>query len=317
MATITDESTKKDAAEFEAGYAEEQKRPEQTEEEAFGLDPKEVPAAGEPTGAAATVSIDMDKADADSAAADPAAEGAPADEAGAPAAEAAPALDVEKETQRLKSWEGRLKAQQAELDTKKAAGAAPGDADADPDADAPAAVDAAGEGDSAGEGGEGDDADLKALTEDFGAEFVDLLVKVITKIASKSAATVAGEHGAPYRKDIDAIIADINNEKQRAHFEKIADAHPDFNDVAGSGEFKAWVAGMDEADKAEAERVASAGTAKEIIALLKRYKATKASGDEDMDFAMDQAEGVRSTGGIKLPDSPTSSDDYEKAWNDN
>ena len=137
---------------------------------------------------------------------------------------------------------------------------------------------------------------------------------MINKVAKRCATTVAGEHAGPVRQDIDAIIAEITSEKERAHFEKIADAHPDFMDIANSDEFKAWLAGLAPADKEETERVASAGTAKEIIAMLKKYKASKSDGDAAMDTAMDQAEGVRSTGGLKLPESPTAAKDYEAAW---
>lgn len=312
MATITDDSKKKDAADFEAAYAEEQKKPEQSEDEAFGLTPDEAPGTATPTGAP-TVVIAMDKGAEGSAAeeageisgqeADEQAAGSNADDQGGGAA---PAVDVEKETQRLKSWEGRLKAQQAEIDRAKAEAAASGaGGTGDDDAD----------GAKAGKGeGEGEDEDfnkaMEALEADFGPEFVQLLKTVVTGITKRC----ASEHAAPYRKDIDAIIAEITNEKQRNHYEKIADAHPDFMELAESADFKAWVAGMAEADKAETERIISSGTAKEIIAMLKRYKATQGNAGADMDHAMDQAEGVRSTGGLKLPESPAASGDYADAW---
>lgn len=307
---ITEESNKKAADDYAAAYAEEPQRAEQTEDEAFGLTPDEAPGTATPTGTAPTVSIDLDKgtdggegepAPAGQEAAGPAGADAAAQDAGA-----AQALDVEKENQRLRSWEGRLKVQQAELDREKAG------------ASASAAGDKGEKGGDAGdEGEEGEDSndpDLKALEEDFGPEFVALLLKVINKVAKRCATTVAGEHAGPVRQDIDAIIAEITSEKERAHFEKIADAHPDFMDIANSDEFKAWLAGLAPAEKEETERVASAGTAKEIIAMLKKYKASKSDGDAAMDTAMDQAEGVRSTGGLKLPESPTAAKDYEAAW---
>ena len=314
MAT-TQDSTKKDADEFESANGDEHARTDQSDDEAFGLMPDEAPGTGEPTGPAATVSIDMDKAGegktsapADAAGQDGA---APAGGAAAPANEeepgapAAPALDVEKETQRLRSWEGRVKAQQAELDREKAT-SAPGDAEK-PQGDKEKGVDEGGDN-------EDDDSAETALAEDFGPEFVELLLKVIRKESKKCADKVAGEHAGPVRQDIDDIIAEIHGEKARAHFEKIADAHPDFVDVGNSDEFKAWVAALPQAEKEETERVATSGTAKEIIAMLKKYKASKADGESSMDAALDQAEGVRSTGGLKLPDSPTAAKDFESAW---
>lgn len=312
---ITEESNKKAAADYAAAYAEEPQRVEQTEDEAFGLTPDEAPGTATPTGTAPTVSIDLDKgsdggesepapAAAGQEAAGPAGGDAVAQDAGAE-----PALDVEKETQRLRSWEGRLKAQQAELDREKAGAGTPAAGDKGDQDDKGGAAGKEGE-----EGVDSDDPDLKALADDFGPEFVALLLKVINKVAKRCATTVAGEHAGPVRQDIDAIIAEITSEKERAHFEKIADAHPDFMDIANSDEFKAWLAGLAPAEKEETERVASAGTAKEIIAMLKKYKASKSDGDADMDTAMDQAEGVRSTGGLKLPESPTAAKDYEAAW---
>lgn len=308
MATITDETQKKNAADFEAAYGEEVKKPEQSEDEAFGLVPGEAPGTATPTGAPA-VAVDLDKG-ADGAQSEQGEQGgaaaaAPAGEEGAAAA--APAVDVEKETQRLKSWEGRLKAQQAEIDRAKAEAAAAAERGTDTAAAAP---------DDKG-GKDGDDeaykAAMEALEADFGPEFVQLLITVVKGMATRTAT----EHAAPYRQDIDAIIAEITSDKQRAHFEKIADAHPDFLEISESDAFKAWVAGLEEADKAETERITTSGSAKEIIAMLTRYKATlesKDTGAAELDAAMDQAEGVRSTGGLKLPESPKDANDFASAW---
>ena len=311
---ITEESNKKDAADYAAAYAEDPKPTVQSEDEAFGLIPDEAPGTATPTGTAPSVSIDLDKgADGGEGAQAPAAAG---EEAAAPTGDAAaaqdtgaaPALDGEKENQRLRSWEGRLKAQQAEIDRDKAGASAPADGDKSATGD---------KGGDDGEGGEdSDDPDLKALADDFGPEFVELLLKVIKKEAKRCATTVAGEHAEPVRQDIDAIIAEIKGEKERMHFEKIAVAHPDFMEGAESEEFKAWKASLAPAEQEEAERVASAGSAKEIIAMLKKYKASLDTGDAALDTAMDQAEGVRTTGGMTLPESPTASTDFEKAWDE-
>lgn len=289
---------------FASGFAEEHTKTEQTEDEAFGLTPEEAPAANEPTGEAPAVAIVIDgegkgeNTDAPHGEMPAGGEG----EAPVPAADA-PALDVEKETQRLKSWEGRLKAKEAELAAKQAEGAAPVEAD-------PAA---AGEQD-------GDDADIQALSDDFGPEFVKMLRAVIAKEAKKCAMAAMEEHTAPMRKDVEAVIAEMVNDKQRAHFEKIADAHPDFMEVANSEPFKAWVGAKDEAEKASTEQIVQNGSAKEIIAMLTEYKASAApaaggSGDDFMDDQFDAAEGVRSTG-LKLPEAPAGKDDFASAWNE-
>ncbi|WP_017879726.1 hypothetical protein [Janthinobacterium sp. CG3] len=294
MAT-TDEDQKKASEDFAAGYDEDQPVKKTIgDDEAFGLMPDEAPGANTPAGSAPTVTI---APDADAAGADNAAAAAPAGDA------AAPALDVEKETQRLKSWEGRLKVQAAELAAKANTAAAL-------DETSVALAGGTEEGD--------DDADEKALTEDFGPEFVALITAIVKKICKRT----AEEHTAPYRKDIDDVIAELNNEKQRAHYEKIVDAYPDFMDIANSDEFKAWIEGLEPENKADVERVVNEGNAKEIIAMLKEYKASlaapapEASGGDDMTAALDAAEGVRS-GGLKLPAAPVGKDDYASAWNEN
>lgn len=308
MAT-TDESNKKAAEDFQAGYDEDKAPQEQSDDEAFGLMPDEAPGVAAPAGSAPTVAVTIEKDEAEAAPVDaeaePAAEAAPEPAAEAPAAEAAaPALDVAKETQRLKSWEGRLKAKEAALSAEEVK----------EEAESPmhemSGMDA----------GDEDDADVKALGEDFGPEFVGMLKSLIQKEARKIAGDTASEHSAANRGDIDAIIARMNDGEQRAHYEKISDAYPDFMDIGGSDQFKAWIAGQDETQKADTEAVVSGGSAKQIIAMLKTFKESADQAtpgpDSDLDAAIDDAEGVRSTGGMQLPAQPGSKDDFAAGWND-
>lgn len=320
MAT-TNESNQKDAEDFAAGFQDDKQPAVQSEDEAFGLSPDEAPSGDTPTGTAPSeaVVVGGDKgaegSPAEEASETPAEEAAePADgpAAAAPAA-AAPALDVEKETQRLKSWEGRLKAQQAALDAGKNGGASD-ETPAEEAAESPTQ-----EAQELVAGAvEGDDADMKALSDDFGPEFVKMITAIVTKVAAKSATDVATKHTAPYRQDIDEVIAELKNEKQRNHYEKIADSHPDFMDIANSPDFKSWIDGQDPTKKAETERIANAGNAKEIIGMLTQYKTSlpaDAPGADDMSDALDNAEGVRSTG-MKLPEAPAKKDDFAAAWNE-
>ncbi|MET3134961.1 hypothetical protein AAKU55_005264 [Oxalobacteraceae bacterium GrIS 1.11] len=316
----TTEADKNQAADdFAAGYQDEKTPADIGDDEAFGLTPEpgEAAGAGEPTGSAPTETIAADPADPAQDAGGEAA--APAAQAEEPTA-AAPALDVEKETQRLKSWEGRLKAQAADLAAK--AKEEPAEAPKDEGLESAGGEDAGAKIDKGGEGGDGDK-DLKALADDFGPEFVALITAIIQRVAKQCATEAATEHTAPYRKDIDAVIAELHDDKQRAHYEKIADSHPDFMDIADSDGFKSWIDGLEPAQKAHTEQVAKSGNAKQIIAMLEQYKATlaaPASSDqsheshEDMSSAIDNAEGVRSSG-LKLPDTPSSQDDFAAAWN--
>lgn len=152
---------------------------------------------------------------------------------------------------------------------------------------------------------------MKTLSEDFGPEFVSLL-RVLMKAE-------AAEAVKPVATTVDDVIAHIADSRQRAHFEAIADAHPDFMDVANSDAMKAYLDGLPEDQKSEAEAVIKGGSAKKIIALLDAVKAASKTeppadkGEQQNESAMDAAEGVRS-GGLRIPKQPKVSDDYAKAW---
>lgn len=289
----TNETNKMEADEFHAAFSEDDISPAaQSEDEAFGIMPDEVPGTETPTGTDPSVTIEIDKP----------AEDAPA-EPEAVAAEAAPALDVEKETQRLKSWEGRLKAKEAELSTRQSP--------ADEAEELPGAEDM--EAAMGADDGDGD-ADIAALAEDFGPEFVKMLQSVISKSVTKTVGEMMGEQTGPMRNDIDSMIAEMGNEKQRMHYEKISDAFPDFLDIAADDAFKSFVT----TQGPDAEQIVAGGSAKEIIGLLNSYQASKgtdAGADTDMESEINAAEGVRS-GGLKLPATPASKNDHDAAWDE-
>jgi hypothetical protein len=329
----TKDTLQADSEEYGAAFNEEMLAPvEQTEDEAFGLTP-EMPAEAtaespaEPEGEAPSLALTIDPAEAADAPADAA---APADVAAeAPAEAAEPSIDIAKEEQRLRSWEGRLKALEKQLKAQGGEGA--GEAIEDVAEDAEAAgdtqlADAAEAASEAVEAGEMTaDQAMKMLAEDFGEDFVKMIEAIATAKAKEAGAAVAGEKVAEVGKTVDEIISSIVDERAKAHFERIADAHPDFNDIGQSPEFSSWIASLPEAEKADAERVAAGGTAKEIIKLLDTYKAQAskpassgegnqvAQTDPAVDAAMDAAEGVRSSG-LKLPEEPAKSDGYEDAW---
>lgn len=325
-----------DSEEFGAAFNEDlPAAAEPSEDEAFGLVPEEAaeptaegPAESEAEAPAVAIVIDPEEAPVEEAAA----EAEPVEDmaAEAPAEPAEPEFDVAKEEQRLRSWEGRLKALEKQL--KAQGGEAPADAieevgeqaEETGNAELAEAAEAASE---AVESGEMSAADaMKMLAEDFGQDFVRMIEVIASAKAKEAGAAAAGERVAEVGKTVDEIISSIVDERAKAHFETIADKHPDFNDVGQSQEFSAWVASLPEGEKAEAQRVVEGGTAKEIIKLLDTYKAQApapamdepesapvAQTDPAVDAAMDAAEGVRSSG-LKLPEEPSKSDGYEDAW---
>lgn len=229
----------------------------------------------------------------------------PAEAAPAPTAPAMTPEDVAKEMQRLKSWEGRLKAREAELKSREASGAA---APAAPTEDVAEAVSIAAD---AVESGAAPDDVMRALAGDFGQEFVQAISRLIEAKAGAIAERVADEKVKPVVGTVDQLIGGLTDERQRNHFETISDKHPDFNEVAQSPEFAAWVQQQGEA----ASKVVEAGTARQVVALLDQFKQAAGAGNVGSDADMQQAaESVPARRGLTLPTQPAASDDYEAAW---
>lgn len=323
MSIETDQNDKDLQAQYNAAFNEDQPAPaEQSDDDAFGIaPPEEAVAAAE--------------------AAEPAGDDGAAGESAETAAAATPAVsdddqnvsaateevDDPKEVQRLKSWEGRLKKLEAELKAKA------------PVAES-AAVEALEETSEQAEGVGNDalseaaekvadqvedgtltvDQAMKQLTEDFGEDFV----KMIEAIASAKAGEVGGKAATAIKGEVDSIVSHIADADERAHFAKIAQAFPDFNDVRQSPDFQAFAQSTPALQQA-----AKGGSADEVIKLIKDFKASQApaaaaatppapapeavkAGQADPEGA-DAAAGVRS-GGLRLPATPADASDYASAW---
>lgn len=244
----------------------------------------------------------------DAAGGDAAAAGATAAGAEQTAAEADPAAAKEKE---LADREAAIKARELELDAQAASQQT---SDTNEVQTSTAATDPGkgnGDGDGADEAGGDATKDARAaLAEDFGPEFVELLVRLIKEVAGGA----VGEHLGPLQDTVQSVIDDLKNERNIAHFKTIADAHADFQEIVEAPEFQAWIAALPEQDKANAEKVVEAGSAHEIIHMLTQFKESKQAGGAD-NAALEDAEGVRS-GGLRLPVEPTSNQDYASAWNE-
>ena len=155
---------------------------------------------------------------------------------------------------------------------------------------------------------------MKTLSNDFGDDFTKMLGVLIEAKASEIAGKTADERVSKVSQQMDGLVGELVDDKARAHFESISDAHPDFMDVAGSPEFKEFVAAMDETQRAAAEQTIATGSARSINKLLSAYKSAGAKPEPMDDESMDAAEGVRSSGGLKIPNKPEASEDYEAAW---
>lgn len=278
---------------------------------------------------AAPENVEMDAGDP----IDPAAEGdsdakmaeaeAQADEATVEAQSEAPALDVAKETQRLKSWEGRLKARERELEAKAQSGQ--GMESEDEGESESMDEESSNDKEMATEGADGSlEAAVAQLAADFGDEFVSQIKMIAMASAKEVAAQVAGEHSGSAQAAIDEIIDDLTNMKTRSHFREIKRAHPDFNEVSQSPAFSEWLRSLPEGEREQAVAIAEQGDTEDVIGLLDAFKsagASPASAPAEEMPAMDQgavdaAEGVASGGGLRLPAQPGSSQDFAAAWDE-
>jgi hypothetical protein len=239
---------------------------------------------------------------------------------------------LEQQAQKLRSWEGRLRAREAEISGKAAKPAAGQDAEEASEMlegvagaaavggseDLAQAANAAAEAVESGE--MTPEQAMAQLSEDFGNEFIGM-IKVLAKAFAK-------EEVEPVAKKADELDTKFNSTAERAHFTAIAARHPDFRDVAQSPDFKAFLDGLPDDVRADAQNVAQGGTAEEVIDLLDVFKETAGKkqapaaaaqpSQEDTGAAVDEdlqsMEGVRS-GGVRLPEKPAApKDDFEGAW---
>lgn len=226
----------------------------------------------------------------------------------------------EKELQRKRSWEGRMRAREQELKAKEEALKAGYPAEKQDAPEAPAAEkteEAVEQAIEQLEDGDSPEAVMKQLAEDFGDDFASKLSALIRHEAKRIAQEEAKSTVGQVSKTVEDLMTNIRDEKTRAHFEAIAERHPDFLDVAGGDDMKAYMDSLDEQAKAQAQKVVDSGSAKEVIKLLDAVKAhkPKAAEPDVVDEVMaDAAEGVRSRG-LSLPEKPKSNS-YEDAWNE-
>lgn len=227
---------------------------------------------------------------------------------GAPVAAPAPA-EADDKAKALQAREDGLKTREQELDAR----AASIQTSNTNEVQTSSAAEGEGGGDAEGDVESGDAAKdpRAALAEDFGPEFVTLLEAFIKDVANGSVTDQIGSLHAT----VQSVIDGLQTERNQAHFKTIAAQHEDFMDIVESPAFNDWLAGLQEADKAAAEKVVQEGSAQEIIDMLTKFKASKtAPGGAVDEGALDDAEGVRSVG-LRLPAEPHASEDYAAAWN--
>lgn len=252
-----------------------------------------------------------------------------AGEASDEGAEADPAAVAQapagKEEQRLKSWEGRLKKMEAELNQRQlnnpaelaeqfenAAEQATSSGNPELGAAAQQAATQIEDGSISAEQA------MKQLSEDFGADFVKLIETVVSAKAAEVGHRAANESMAPVNERMQSIISHIKDDTERNHFERIAEAFPDFDEIRQSPDFMKFI----QAGGASRQSVADGGGTREVLRLLKDYKAQAArsasptAGPKPVSQgSVDAASGVRSRA-MSLPAEPVGAEDFAGAWNE-
>ena len=268
------------------------------------------------------------------------------------AAEQAEEPETPEETQRRKSWEGRLKKLEEELRAREAAlaerEATPqayadgGEVRAD-DEGADTVAEGAGDGtvEMHADGGEagGIDGMIAEATElsknpeklnavademagDYGRNFIVTHMAIQMAVARKVAEELAQGYAQNFSGDLEGLVGEIQSAFSSMHKQTIADAHEDFEEVVESPEFQSWIDTMEEADKAKAQSVIDGGSAGQVIKLLQRFKDFLAERDKPKEptakdiWDEDAAASVRSSSPLKIPSrAPMSDDDeYKRAF---
>ena len=315
---------------------------------AFGAEPEDDAPEGESGDVASAVTMNDTPTEEPET---PDTEEAPAEEAPAeePPAEEEP--ETPEETQRRKSWEGRLKKMEEDLKAREAALAARETpetlADGGKVEDEPIDV-AEGEGNGTvnvddvekyADGGDVDSLDsikaeamelagdpeklgavLKTMIADYGREFVVGAVALAAPLIDAKAEGYAND----FNGNLESLVSEIQQSFASMHRNAISDAHEDFEEVVEGEAFKEWLASLDEPQRVKADQVVESGSAGQIIKLLGQFKDFVAEKDKPKEktpediWAEDAASSIRSSSPLKLPTRAPGSDDdeYKRAFNE-
>lgn len=248
-----------------------------------------------------------------------AAENTPHEPAPGPADGEGEEVVSEKELQRRRTYEGRMRKLEENLQALADQSKSKQDTATDQLA---AAVDSQAPGDTLAadvvaqleDGSLSPDAAMRQLEEDFGPDFVKMISVVVANKAAEIAGKTVADVVKPMTEEVKQITSAIADEKERKHFETIASAVPDFFEQVKTPAFTQFLEKADEATK----RIAANGTAKEVISMMKSFTAANAPAEPVAkpkdDPALAAAEGVRS-GSVRLPDKPgAAANDFEAAW---
>ncbi|GAG49334.1 unnamed protein product, partial [marine sediment metagenome] len=117
------------------------------------------------------------------------------------------------------------------------------------------------------------DADLETLRKEY-PEIAEPIIKMMHKQQSENQALkerLDKQDERNTQSDKDAKVTQEN-----AHYNAIAEVHPDFNEISQEPLLDDWIEGLDSIERAGAESIRNGGKTKDVIALLTKFK--KANG---------------------------------------
>jgi hypothetical protein len=245
------------------------------------------------------------------------AEDMPAEDAGEAMADMPDEELSPEDLQRKKSWEGRLRKREEELAAREAAlSEKPEEAPVESvSTDGEAISQVLARATEIAQSPEFDSMVASAV-EDFGVDIVAMFAAIGAKVAGKTESAIVDDFGKAVTHKIEGVIQDMNSAFGMMHTEMIRTVLDDVEEIANSPDFMAWKDGLDEAGKAEAERVVTSGTPSQVVRLLRKYKSDMSSKDQAQSDDMDANMGVRSASPVRIPARAAAGteDEYLAAW---
>lgn len=314
---------------------------------AFGAEPQDDAPEGESGDVASAVTLNDTPTEEPET---PDTEEAPAEEAPAEEPQAEEEPETPEETQRRKSWEGRLKKMEEDLKAREAALAAReapetlADGGKVEDEEPIDVVEGEGNGtvnvddvEKYADGGDVDSLDsikaeamelakdpeklaaaIKSMIADYGREFVVVATAAPMVLVDSRAEEFAG--------NFDRALSDLAEEVKEAfdaiHRDRIEEGHEDYQDLYDP--LIEWVESMSEEEKQRAQAIIDGGMPSKIKRLYSEYKKAKEESDKPKEktpediWAEDAASSIRSSSPLKLPTRAPGSDDdeYKRAFNE-
>lgn len=145
---------------------------------------------------------------------------------------------------------------------------------------------------------------VQEMSDDFGSDYVDKNIKLLTYLAQVVAGEAASkaigplqEQNATLQGTLDSVIENL----QTMHRGDIEEDAPDFEDVVNSPEFEQWVQTMAPEAQSRVVQTLQGGSASRIVRVLKQFKDSLAASSEPAPgqvdtSALEAAAGVRSSG---------------------